>query len=96
MVEQPAVNRLVAGSNPARGAKPTRNFLQSSQIWETSKSGFGYDLATCHFSFQRPLLAFKQPSKTVAQSLQAAAVAFKTNSSRSAIGQFRFPLSGIE
>jgi hypothetical protein len=88
--------KLLGRGISARGAKPTRHFLQSSQIWETSKSVFGYDLATCHFSFQRPLLAFKQPSKTVAQSLQAAAVAFKTNSSRSAIGQFRFPLSGIE
>jgi hypothetical protein len=31
VVEQPAVNRLVAGSNPARGAKQNQSLSQKSK-----------------------------------------------------------------
>jgi hypothetical protein len=42
VVEQPAVNRLVAGSNPARGAKQSQALsVIAGRAVRTSKIGFG-------------------------------------------------------
>jgi hypothetical protein len=41
-VEQPAVNRLVAGSNPARGANKIRGFCPSSQNLKAAGVPQGY------------------------------------------------------
>jgi hypothetical protein len=41
VVEQPAVNRLVAGSNPARGAKYFKQLAQDFGIEELSKTVHG-------------------------------------------------------
>jgi hypothetical protein len=52
-VEQPAVNRLVAGSNPARGAtlKSARRFLKNfSDLCQTSRPGLTLDVPVFTFS----------------------------------------------
>ena len=40
-VEQPAVNRLVAGSNPARGAKQNQGFSRQSTMQKSAKNQSG-------------------------------------------------------
>src|SRR5262249_11463196 len=46
-VEQPAVNRLVAGSNPARGAKLGQGFAAKfARGWPSVKSHLATSLAT--------------------------------------------------
>jgi hypothetical protein len=46
-VEQPAVNRLVAGSNPARGANKINNLRSPAErycaLWIRPGYGYGYD-----------------------------------------------------
>jgi hypothetical protein len=45
-VEQPAVNRLVAGSNPARGAKQIKSLTKIDPSSSTLKEDRGYAGAT--------------------------------------------------
>src|SRR5215467_12279617 len=64
VVEQPAVNRLVAGSNPARGAKQKQRLTGNRIVTKIHQKAFGTTSGTTIGGF-RPLHAWEMGANTL-------------------------------